>query len=222
MRIVLLGPPGAGKGTQAKVLSRKLNLVHISTGDILRQNVSEKTPLGSQAKGFMEKGALVPDALVTQMLANRIDQPDTQKGFILDGYPRNALQAQTLDQMLDKLNTKIDFVFYLDSSEVVIIQRLSGRLVCTLCGENFHIKNMPPKVVMICDNCGSRLYQRSDDKTETIKRRLAIYRQDSAPVIEYYRKAKKLFRINSDEGAEVVLDEIIRLIQENHDSCKVR
>jgi len=221
MRIVLLGPPGAGKGTQAKVLSRKLNLVHISTGDILRQNVSERTTLGIQAKGFMEKGALVPDELVKQMLANRIDQPDVEKGFILDGYPRNVNQARALDQMLTERNMDIGFVFYLETSEAVIIQRLSGRLVCTLCGENFHIKNMPPKVVMTCDNCGSRLYQRSDDKTETIKRRLEIYRQDSAPVIEYYRQQKKLFRVDSDEEAEAVLEKIARLIQENHDSCKV-
>jgi adenylate kinase len=221
MKIVLLGPPGAGKGTQAKVLSKRLNLVHISTGDILRQNVSEKTELGIQAKGFMEKGALVPDELVKQMLANRIDEPNAEKGFILDGYPRNVKQAQALDKMLDERNMDIDCVFYLDSSEAVIIQRLSGRLVCTLCGENFHIKNMPPKVVMICDNCGNRLYQRSDDKTETIKRRLEIYRQDSAPVIDYYRHKKKLFQVDSDEEAELVLDKITRLIQENHDSCKV-
>lgn len=221
MRIVLLGPPGAGKGTQAKVLSRKLNLVHISTGDILRQNVSEESELGSQAKGFMEKGALVPDELVRLMLANRIEQPDTQKGFILDGYPRNLNQAKVLDQMLSEREMDIDFVFYLESSESVIIQRLSGRLACSVCGENFHIQNMPPKVVMTCDNCGSRLYQRSDDKAETIKRRLEIYRQDSAPVIEYYQKDKKLFQVDSDEGPEVVLGEITRIIQENHDSCKV-
>lgn len=221
MRIVLLGPPGAGKGTQAKVLSRKLNLVHISTGDILRQNVSDKTELGIQAKGFMDKGALVPDELVKQMLANRIDKPDTKKGFILDGYPRNVSQAKVLDQMLSEQSIDIDFVFYLESSEAVIIQRLSGRLACSVCGENFHIQNMPPKVVMVCDNCGNRLYQRSDDKAETIKRRLEIYRQDSTPVIDYYRKAKKLFRVDSDKDAQVVLDEIVRLIEKNHDSCKV-
>ena len=221
MRIVLLGPPGAGKGTQAKVLSRKLGLVHISTGDILRQNVSEKSELGIQAKGFMEKGALVPDELVKQMLANRIGQQDTQKGFILDGYPRNLKQAEALDEMLAHLKMDIDFVFYLESSEAVIIQRLSGRLACPVCGENYHIENMPPKIVMTCDNCGSRLYQRSDDKAETIRHRLEIYRQDSAPVIEYYREAKKLFQINSDEDPEVVLGEITRIIQKDHDSCKV-
>lgn len=221
MKIILLGPPGAGKGTQAKVLSRKLNLAHISTGDILRQNVSEKTELGIRAKGFMEKGALVPDELVKQMLANRIDHPDTQKGFILDGYPRNVNQAKALDQMLSERNMDIDFVFYLESSESVIVQRLSGRLVCSLCGENFHIKNMPPKVVMTCDNCGSRLYQRSDDRAETIKHRLEIYRQDSAPVIDYYRQKKKLFQIDSDEDTELVLEKISRVIQKNHDSCKV-
>ena len=218
---MLLGPPGAGKGTQAKVLSRKLALVHISTGDILRQNVSEATPLGIEAKNFMEKGALVPDKLVKQMLAKRIGQPDTQKGFILDGYPRNVNQAKALDQMLGEMNINIDFVFYLESSEDVIIQRLSGRLACPVCGENFHIKNMPPKVVMTCDNCGSRLNQRSDDKAETIKRRLEIYREDSAPVIDYYLKAKKLFQVNSDEDAELVLGEITRIIQKKHDSCKV-
>lgn len=211
MRVVLLGPPGAGKGTQAHRLAERLKLPHISTGDILRQNVSRKTALGSQAKAFMDKGSLVPDDLVTQMLANRIDDSDTRDGFILDGYPRNLSQAKTLDQMLGERNINIDNVIYLDSSESVIIQRLTGRLVCASCGINFHIKNMPPKKNMTCDNCGGKLYQRSDDKEETIRRRLEVYRQEAAPVINYYQEKKKLHRVCADEELEAVLDKIIQI-----------
>jgi adenylate kinase len=221
MRIILLGPPGAGKGTQAKVLAEKLKLPHISTGDILRQNVSQNSPLGRQAKDFMHRGALVPDELVTQMLTQRIDQPDIQDGFILDGYPRNIKQAQALDDILRQRNKAIDLIVYLDTSEPVIIQRLSGRLVCSVCQANFHIKNMPPKVDGVCDNCGAKLYQRIDDKPETIKKRLEVYLQESSPLIEYYSRQRKLHRLCADGDAQVVLNKIIDLAKGHHDSCKV-
>ncbi|MCM8781269.1 MAG: adenylate kinase [Candidatus Omnitrophica bacterium] len=220
MRIILLGTPGAGKGTQAKILSEKLHLPHISTGDILRQNVKQGTELGLKAKAFMERGELVPDELVTQMLVQRIAQSDTRDGFILDGYPRNIIQAESLDAMLLKEDVKIDFIFYLDADEAVIIQRLMGRLVCSVCGANFHIKNMPPKNDMVCDNCGGRLYQRDDDNRETIKKRLEVYRNESSPLVQYYQKQQKLYRLSSNEEPEVVLGKIMRIIEKRHDCLK--
>ncbi|MCM8800727.1 MAG: adenylate kinase [Candidatus Omnitrophica bacterium] len=216
MKIILLGPPGAGKGTQAKDLSQRLNLPHISTGDILRQNVSLSTELGKKAKDFMDRGLLVPDELITEMLKERLQQPDVQEeGFILDGYPRNLNQAQTLDNILKKKNTEIDIVFYLDTSESVIIQRLSGRLVCSKCGANFHIKNMPPKVDMICDYCQGELYQRTDDREETIKKRLQVYYKEVSSLIKYYERQNKLQRICADEEREIVLSRIIQMVK-NH------
>jgi len=221
MRIILLGPPGAGKGTQAKTLANKINLPHISTGDLLRQNVTQDTNLGKQAKAFMNKGTLVPDDLVTQMLDRRIDQPDIENGFILDGYPRNINQARALDNMLGERNIKIDLVIYLDTSLPVIIQRLTGRLVCKECGANFHIKNMPPKVNGICDNCGGRLYQRTDDQEATIKRRLSVYEKETSVLIQYYESQQKLQRLIADEEAQIVLDKIVQLFKERNDSLKV-
>lgn len=220
MRIILLGPPGAGKGTQAKVLAQKLNLLHISTGDLLRQNVSSGTGLGKQAVSFMDKGALVPDTLVSQMLSERIVQPDVHKGFILDGYPRNISQAKTLDSLLKQKNMDIDLVVYLDTSESVIIQRLSGRLACGACGVNFHLKNMPPKKDMVCDNCGSRLYQRSDDKEETVKKRLEVYKKEASSLIKYYGEGQKLCRVVADEEASIVLNKIVDLIKEYSENSR--
>lgn len=221
MRVILLGPPGAGKGTQAIRLAEELNLPHISTGDILRQNVLDDTSLGKRARNFMVSGLLVPDELVTQMLNQRIDQPDTQNGFILDGYPRNINQAKTLDKMLDKKNKGIDLVIYLDATQAVIVQRLCGRLVCSICSANFHIKNMPPKIDMICDKCQGRLYQRNDDKEETIKKRLKIYLKESQPLIHYYEAQHKLYRISADDEKDVVLKKILNLIEEYNDPLKV-
>lgn len=221
MKIILLGPPGAGKGTQAITLSQRLKLAHISTGDLLRQNCSSGTDLGKEAKSYMDKGALVPDELVTEMLKVRLKQPDTKIGFILDGYPRNINQAMSLDELLKKGNSEIDLVFYLETSEPVIIQRLSGRLVCKLCGVNFHIKNMPPKKRGVCDNCGGELYQRTDDKEETIRKRLQVYLDESAPLIEYYADSGKLHRMLADEDAAIVLNKIILLVKVYNDSLKV-
>jgi adenylate kinase len=211
MRIVLLGPPGAGKGTQAIRLAQKLNLPHISTGDLLRQNVKDKTDLGQEAEDFMHKGLLVPDGLVAKMLTQRFNEPDGKLGFILDGYPRNLNQAKTLEEILDKKGPDIDFVFYLDTSEPVIIQRLSGRLVCNACGANFHIKNMPPKINAICDNCGGELIQRPDDKEETIRKRLEVYKKEVSGLIKYYEAKQKLYRLSADEEPEIVLDKIVNL-----------
>jgi len=211
MRIVLLGPPGAGKGTQAKELAKRMNFPHISTGEILRQNVSKGSCLGKEANAFMLSGALVPDALVTKMLKERFSQADVKKGFILDGYPRNINQAEALDEMLKQADMGIDLVVYLDTSDAVIIQRLTGRLVCKACGGNFHSSNMPPKAKGICDNCGGSLYQREDDKEETIKKRIQVYKNEVATLIEYYRKCNKLHNLSADLDAGFVLEEIIQL-----------
>lgn len=221
MRIILLGPPGAGKGTQAKTLAKELGLPHISTGDLLRQNVSEGSRLGSEAKGFMNKGLLVPDALVTQMLLERLGKPDTGSGFILDGYPRNINQARELDNILKQKGLDIDFVAYLDTSDAVIIQRLGGRLACGTCGLNFHIKNMPPKVRGICDNCGSALIQRQDDKEETVKRRIEVYKKEVLSLIQYYEAKNKLHKICADIDSQVVLDKIKAIAKTHSDYLKV-
>lgn len=221
MRIILLGPPGAGKGTQAKTLTTKLNLPHISTGNILRQNVSSATDLGKQAKGYMDKGVLVPDNLVTQMLLERLKAPDTTRGFILDGYPRNLNQARKLDCALEQKGMAVDLVFYLDTSEPIIIQRLTGRLVCKTCGTNFHIKNMPPKIDRVCDNCGGKLTQRSDDKEKTIKARLEVYKKAVLPLIRHYEAKGKLQRIISDKPQDTVLNKILQCVEKYNDSLKV-
>lgn len=219
MNIILLGPPGAGKGTQAKALAQRLKSLHISTGDLLRHNVSQHTSLGEAAKSYMEKGALVPDELVTDMLKERLALTDTKNGFILDGYPRTISQAKALNEILRKLKLSIDGVMYLDTSKPVIVQRLTGRRVCKSCGVNFHIKNMPPKNDGICDFCGAHLYQRNDDKEETIEKRLQVYQQEVSSLIDFYAQQKKLLRVTADDEAEVVLDRMISLLK--HDSLKV-
>ncbi len=211
MKIVLLGPPGAGKGTQAKVLAQRLNLPHISTGDILRQNVKEGTELGKKTKDIMNQGGLVSDDLVTLMLTDRLSKPDAKNGFILDGYPRNLNQAKVLDKILQEKNTCLSFVVYLDTSEPVIIQRLTGRLVCRECGANFHITNMPPKVKGACDNCGGVLYQRDDDKEATIRKRLEVYKKEVADLILYYDESGKLRSVSADEDQDLVLNKIIQM-----------
>ncbi len=221
MIIELLGPPGAGKGTQAKTLAERLKLPHISTGDMLRHNVTQGTELGKQAKAYMDKGALVPDDLLTAMLADRIDRADVRNGFILDGYPRTIPQAEILDKLLTERKRSIDIVVYLDASEPVVIQRLCGRLVCSKCGLNFHKTNMPPRVQDVCDACGGSLYTRADDKEETIRKRLEVYLRATSGLISYYEKKKKLHRVCADDSSETVLDIIIRLAKNAHDTSKV-
>ena len=220
-RVVLLGAPGAGKGTQAKRLAERLRVSHISTGDILRQNVKDGTGLGREARDFMERGLLVPDELMSKMLLERFSQGDIKQGFILDGYPRNLAQAKTLEVIFKQKSLDVDMVVYLDSSDAVIIQRLSGRLVCSVCGANFHVTNMPPKMKGICDKCQGSLFQRSDDKEETIRKRLEVYKNEVSGLIKYYQDSNKLYRIPADGDAGVVLEEIIALTKKLHDSLKV-
>lgn len=213
-RIVLLGPPGAGKGTQAKSLSEELKLAHISTGDILRQAIRENTDLGKEAKKFVESGALVPDSLVTRMVDRRLLADDVKNGFILDGFPRNVAQARELDGFLEKEGRPDYSVIYLDTSEKIIIQRLSGRRICRNCQAVFHLTNRPPKKDMTCDYCGGQLYQRPDDKEDTIKNRLKVYGKETQPVEEYYSRNKRLFSVNADKEAGVVLGEMLDFLRQ--------
>ncbi|KPK99107.1 MAG: adenylate kinase [Omnitrophica WOR_2 bacterium SM23_72] len=213
MRIILLGAPGSGKGTQAKRLAERLRIPHVSTGDLLRENVKRETALGQEAKDYMEGGLLVPDELMAKMLKERFSETDMRDGFILDGYPRNENQAKTLDEILKANHMEIDMVFYLDASDPVILQRLTGRLVCRECGANFHTTNMPPKTQGLCDHCGGPLYQRTDDKEETVKMRLEVYRKEVARLIQYYESDRKLKRLSADEEAEVVLDKMAQMLK---------
>ena len=198
LRIVLLGPPGAGKGTHAKILSERYEIPHISTGDILRSQIQKQTPLGERAKSFIDSGKLVPDNLVIEMVQERLRNDDVKNGFILDGFPRTADQATALDQILDKAKMPLHFVLQFDTSEEVIVDRLSGRRACSHCGANYHVRNIPPKKEGICDLCGRSLIQRKDDEPETVRKRLKVYQEQTAPLIDYYKKKRVLVEVSGD------------------------
>lgn len=186
MNIILLGAPGAGKGTQGKSISDRYKIPQISTGDILRANVRSKTVLGQKAKEFMDKGALVPDDLVVEMLVDRIKSDDCVSGSILDGFPRNINQADVLDSTLKAMGKKIDFVIGIEVDRKELVRRLSGRRVCRKCGASYHVIFNPPVNIGMCDSCGSEIYQRDDDKEETIEARLKVYEAETFPLVEYY------------------------------------
>lgn len=212
MRLILLGPPGAGKGTQSVVLSREFKIPHISTGDILREAVKEALPLGLKAKSYMDKGELVPDEVVTGIVVERLKRPDTKSGFILDGFPRTLKQAGDLDAALSGSASKgVDMVIYFDTSEPVAIERLTGRRVCSGCGFNYHVKNIPPKKEGQCDKCGGRLFQRPDDSEETVKKRLAVYEAQTKPLIEYYAKKGILKKVSGDLDVEELFKHLSRM-----------
>ncbi len=192
MRVVLLGAPGAGKGTQAKAISERLAIPHISTGDIFRANIKGNTPLGVKAKSYIDKGALVPDELTVEIVKDRLQNPDCSKGFILDGFPRTIPQAEYLDRVLDEMNIELDATLLIDVKDEEIIERMSGRRVCTNCGASYHIIYKPVKVEGKCDVCGSPVVQRADDAAETVLSRLETYHKQTQPLISYYEKAGKL------------------------------
>lgn len=214
MRLILLGPPGAGKGTQAAVLSRKYNIPHISTGDILREAVKNGLPLGKKAKAFMEKGELVPDEIVTGIVIERLKKPDVEAGFILDGFPRTLKQAEDLDAALKSESIVTDLVLYFETSPKVAIERLSGRRVCKVCGHNYHLKNIPPKVEGACDRCGGELFQRPDDKEETVRTRLKIYEGQTKPLIEYYNKKKVLRKVSGDFSVDDLFNVLSKIFSD--------
>lgn len=202
MRLVLLGPPGAGKGTQADVLDKQLKVPHISTGDMLRSAIRNAKPLGVKAKEYMEKGLLVPDQLVIDLVKERLQEPDAKKGFILDGFPRTPEQAESFDKSLKELNMPLDLVLSFPTSLAVIIRRLSGRRVCEKCGKTFHILNFKPKVEGVCDYCQGKLVQRPDDHEDTIEKRLRVYEKQTEPLIQYYKNKKILHEVSGDLEVE--------------------
>lgn len=210
MKVILLGPPGVGKGTQAKQLVEYFKIPHISTGDMLREIVKEESPVGLKVREIMNRGDLVPDDLVTEIVRLRLKKADALSGFILDGYPRTNVQAKSLDEILN--DSPLNGAIYLDASQQTLIQRLSGRRVCKKCGANFHITNMPPKSSGICDKCGGELFQRSDDQVETIKKRLNVYLRQTVSLIDYYQSRNKLIKLNADEPASVVYNTLIDIL----------
>jgi len=196
MNIILLGPPGAGKGTQAKRLIDKYGIPQISTGDMLRAALKEGTPLGLEAKKYMDQGTLVPDSVVIGLVRERIQKPDCAKGYMLDGFPRNVSQAEALDTMLGELKMKIDHVVCIEVASEELMGRLTGRRTCRACGAGFHVMFDPPKKAGVCDKCNGELYQRDDDNEATVSSRLKVYDGQTKPLIDYYEKQAKLRRIN--------------------------
>lgn len=188
MKIIMLGAPGAGKGTQAKMIAEKYSIPHISTGDIFRANIKEGTELGKKAKTYMDKGELVPDDLVVDLVVDRLAKDDAVKGYVLDGFPRTIPQAEALDAALAKRNEKVDFAIDVNVPDENIVKRMSGRRACVGCGATYHIVNVPPKKEGICDTCGGELILRDDDKPETVLNRLSVYHEQTQPLIDYYTK----------------------------------
>lgn len=211
MRLVLLGPPGAGKGTHAQVLCKQYGLAHISTGDMLREALRAATPLGLRAKEYMDKGGLVPDEVVIGIVRERLGKSDAKKGFVLDGFPRTSQQGESLDGMLKELGMPLDVALYFKTSLAVIIRRLSGRRICSKCGKTYHLVNFKPKVQGICDDCGADLMQRADDHEEVIEKRLVAYEKQTAPLIDYYKKKKVLAEISGDLEVDELNRELEKL-----------
>jgi adenylate kinase len=212
--IVLLGPPGVGKGTQAKLLSEKTKLAHISSGDLFRENIKKGTELGNKANEFIKRGDLVPDDITIGMIRERLKRPDCQLGAILDGFPRTPAQADALEAMLSEFGAKVEHVPFISASEEVLVSRLAGRWTCRANGHVFHEVFNPPKKNGLCDLDGSELYQREDDRTETVKRRIQVYIEQTAPLVSYYRKAKKLIEIDGAKSVEEVNTELLRELRE--------
>jgi adenylate kinase len=206
---VLLGPPGAGKGTQAQIVSKTLGLAHISSGDIFREHLKNQTELGKLAKGYMDRGELVPDDVTIAMIRDRLSRPDCQPGALLDGFPRTPAQAEALQNMLADFDGKVNAVPYISVPEAVLVERLTGRWTCKAEGHVFHAKFNPPKTAGICDHDGSELYQRDDDKAETVKRRIRVYLDQTLPLIEYYRNAGTLLEIDGTQSIERVTADLL-------------
>jgi adenylate kinase len=211
--IVLLGPPGAGKGTQAQIISKTLNLAHISSGDIFRENLKKQTDLGKLAQTYMDRGALVPDDVTIAMIQERLSRPDCNNGALLDGFPRTPTQAKALDEMLSKTNQEIDCVPYINVPSEVLIERLSGRWTCPTCGFVYHEKFNPPNEPGICDKDQSELYQRADDQEETVKKRIEVYLEQTSPLIDYYRESGLLIEVDGTQSIEQVTSQLIDAIQ---------
>ena len=217
MKIIMLGAPGAGKGTQADKICAKYNIPHISTGDIFRANIKNNTELGQKAKSYMDKGELVPDELVVDLVVDRMDriqQDDCKNGFVLDGFPRTIPQAEALDAALAAINDKVDYAINVEVPDENIINRMSGRRACVACGATYHIVHIPTKVEGVCDKCGADLILRDDDKPETVKNRLNVYHEQTQPLIDYYTAKNVLHEVDGTKAMEDVFSSIVSILGE--------
>lgn len=213
MNIILMGLPGAGKGTQAAIIVEKLHIPHISTGDMFRAAVKEETPLGVEAKSYMDQGALVPDRVTIGIVRDRLGKDDCESGFLLDGFPRTVPQAEALDELLSDFDKEIDHVIYIEVPQEELLSRLTGRRICSNCGTTFHLQFAPPKAEGVCDRCGGSLYQRVDDQEETVAKRLQINQEQTEHLIRYYTKKEKLVRVDGEQPIEQVTGTIFSKIR---------
>ena len=213
MKLILLGPPGAGKGTQAKMLTERFSIPQISTGDILRAAVKDKTPMGLKAKQYMDTGGLVPDEVVVGIVRDRLQEADCINGFILDGFPRTVAQADALQTSLEEMDKALDRVISLDVDAEALVERLTGRRTCKECGRGYHIKFDPPRVDALCDTCGGSLFQRDDDQEETIRKRLQVYVDQASPLISYYRDGDVLVELDGMQPIPQVQEKMLSLLQ---------
>jgi len=213
MKLILFGPPGAGKGTHARILSEKWRIPHLAAGDILRNHIREGTGVGRRAKAIIERGELVPDSLINELMLGQLEMPPAQKGFILDGYPRTLGQAEALETHLKQKKARLDIALYFKTSEEVVVNRLSGRLACPRCGANYHVRNIPPKTAGQCDRCQTDLVERADDKPETVRHRLRVYEKETAPLLEYYRKRGLLKEVPGDLDVPGLQNELAKVLR---------
>lgn len=213
MKVVMLGAPGAGKGTQAKKIAADYGIPHISTGDIFRENIKNSTPLGEKAKGYMDQGLLVPDELVLELIVDRFDAPDCVDGYVLDGFPRTIPQAKALDEALDNKNDKIEFAIDVDVPDEVIISRMAGRRACLNCGRTYHVDTLRPKVEGSCDYCSTQLVLRDDDKPETVKKRLQVYHEQTQPLLDYYKEKGILYSVDGTGSIDNIYNEIMNVLK---------
>lgn len=214
LRTILLGPPGAGKGTQAVKIVEKYSIPHISTGDIFRENIKNETELGNRAKAYMDRGELVPDELVVEIATDRLTKDDCKNGFLLDGFPRTIFQAEKLDEFLTKRGEKIDKVINIDVEKEALVKRITGRRVCKACGASYHVVNIPPRKDGVCDLCNGELVQRADDTEETVLNRIDVYNKQTKPLVDYYDKAGVIINIDGNKDLDDVLADIVKGLEQ--------